>query len=63
MPQLNTSKGAARHPEKRKNPNGKKHVITDNNEKLATAYNNFREVTAFPQARRAGDVDSSARTQ
>lgn len=49
--------------EKRKDPNGKKHVITDNNEKLAIAYNNFREVTAFPQARRAGDVDSSARTQ
>lgn len=49
--------------EKRKDPNGKKHVITDNNEKLATAYNNFREVTAFPQARRAGDVDSSAPSQ
>ena len=48
--------------EKRKNPNGEKHVITDNNNKLATAYNNFKEVTAFPEARPARKVESDWRS-
>ena len=48
--------------EKRKNPSGKKHSITDNNEKGATAYNNFKEVTAFPKARPACEVDSTWRS-
>jgi len=48
--------------EKRKNPNGEKNVITDNNNELAKGYNNFKEVTAFPQARPAKDVDSTWRS-
>ena len=48
--------------EKRKNPNGEENIITDNNNEWATAYNNFKEVTAFPEARPAKKVDSEWRS-